>query len=217
MICTVQSEVSQTLTNQLIKARDLIDPITLPYVLATGKSELLVRDLFASQIDRSLCFGPETFVAREWRAHDLTVFESRGPIVVIEGKAWIHADVVSGNKLTSAKDSIKSKMLIDIEKINLTRKDYPDLQGYLSTFLVTCDSTNRMFPIYSPIKYEQKHSTSIRRFGSLKRVVEEGNCMFQQFIEKEFGATDIAKLEFFNGNYRNLDIQATMFLFKFAI
>jgi hypothetical protein len=217
VICTVQSEVSQTLTNQLIKARDLIDPITLPYVLATGKSELLVRDLFASQIDRSLCFGPETFVAREWRAHDLTVFESRGPIVVIEGKAWIHADVVSGNKLTSAKDSIKSKMLIDIEKINLTRKDYPDLQGYLSTFLVTCDSTNRMFPTYSPIKYEQKHSTSIRRFGSLKRVVEEGNCMFQQFIEKEFGATDIAKLEFFNGNYRNLDIQATMFLFKFAI
>jgi hypothetical protein len=47
--------------------------------------------------------------------------------------------------------------------------------------------------------------------------VEEGNFMFQQFIEKEFGATDIAKLEFFNGNYRNLDIQATMFLFKFAI
>jgi hypothetical protein len=213
----VQSEVSQTLAKQLIKARDLIDPITLPYVLATGKSELLVRDLFASQIDRSLCFGPETFVAREWRAHDLTVFESRGPIVVIEGKAWIHADIVSGNKLTSAKDSIKSKMLIDIEKINLTRKDYPNLQGYLSTFLVTCDSTNRMFPTHSPIKYEQKHSASIRRFGSLKRVVEEGNFMFQQFIEKEFGATDIAKLEFFNGNYRNLEIQATMFLFKFAI
>lgn len=217
MICAVQNEVSQTLTTQLLKARDLIDPITLPYVLATGKSELLVRDLFASQIDRSLCFGPETFVAREWRAHDLTVFGSKGPIVVIEGKAWIHADIVSGNKLTSGKDSIKSKMLIDIEKIDLTRRAYANLHCYLSTFLVTCDSTNRLFTTHSPIKYQQKHNAAIRRFGSLNKVAEQGNYIFQRFIEEDFGATDISKLVFFQGNYRNLDIQATIFLYKFAI
>ena len=217
VILKMHDDVNQKLKLQLAKSRDLIDAKTLPYVLATGKSELLVRDLFASQIDRSLCFGPDSFVAREWRAHDLTIFDDDIPIIIIEGKAWIHADIVSGQKLTSTRDSIKNNMYIDIEKINQTRRDFPGIHGYLSTLLVSCDSTKRQFDAYSPIKYEYKHRASIRRIGSLDAVVEQGNERFHGFIQTEFGATDITQFDFVHGSYRGLEVRATIFLFKFSL
>ena len=211
----MQPDISAKLFDEMVKSSQLVNKEALALIFSTGKSELFVRDLLAAQIDSSSVFGENSYVAREWSAHDLTIFDEDEPIAIIEGKAWIHADVVTEGKLWRGDRSLLFAMNRDLEKIRTTKERFPNTRSFLTTFLVTCDSSKRRFGGVNPITYGAKHRAAIKSHGQLDSLVSRSTRIFKEFAEQQWTDVEINSFVYLRERYRNMTVHADLFLLSF--
>ena len=202
------------LASAYLESARLIDSDSLAYALSTGKCELLVRDLVAAKLDMSFDSNKLSFVAREWKKHDLTIFVDDQPTTIIEGKAWIHADALSSNKLHGGKKPMLLEMMKDVEKIKQTRNLFPRVQGFLTTLLVTCDSLGRDFGKNNPVTYDYYHRNKIKQFGSRDTMIDNSNKTFTSFISERFPDCQAKNLKYFESDYRDMYVRADLFIIE---
>lgn len=205
---------TKNLVEAVRSARKLIDEKALAHALITGKCELLVRDLLAAQIDMTDARNEKIYSAREWRKHDLSIFQENELEVVVEGKAWIHADMLAEKKLNSGKKSVWASMKKDLLKLQKTKREFGSINTYLSTLLVTCDASNRDFVSVNPVKYDQKHQAAIRRYGNSDEVRGAGNRAFMSLVDSKLPSSTCHEIEFLDLNYRSIQVKADFFLIE---
>lgn len=211
----MSADIPSKLFAEIENSRQLVRKEVLSLVFSTGKSELFVRDLLAAQIDSSQAFGENSYVAREWSAHDLTIFDGELPIAIIEGKAWIHADVVNKRKLVSGDKSILFVMNRDLEKIRITKERFPKIRSFLTTLLVTCDSSGREFGGINPITYRQKHQSAIRSSGQFDSLISASNRVFKEFVQEHWSGVEINSFVYLHERYRDLTVHADLVCMSF--
>lgn len=208
----MNSNFTSILSTAIVESVDLIEKDVLSFTLSTGKCELLIRDLIATKLDQLDSHAHTCFAAREWRKHDLTVFHEDALVAIIEGKAWIHADILNESKLIKGKNSVLQAAKNDIHKIIETKNEFPHTKGYLTTLLVTCDSRQRFFTSNNPITYDAKHRRAISQYNDVENLVRNANLRYLNFISESFPSSKIQHIRYFQSTYREMYLSADIFV-----
>ena len=156
----------------------------MAFLFASGKSELEIRNQIALHLNRELKYPK--MVTREWKRHDLVIFDNEKPILVIEGKAWIHADVVSPKKLKVGKTSILHALKADIKKMKETSAKHPRIRQYITIVLSTTDVLDPFAPDEAKrlIKYGSTHKRGLVKFKSLLELQDTANQEMSKLLDK---------------------------------
>ena len=181
-------------------------PNDLAYLLATGKSELNLRDQLAIHLNKTLEFGEDEFVGREWRKHDLTINRGKSPLALIEGKSYIHYDAANKMHLENGKNTIKHDLERDLEKCHHSnKKSKLETKIFFTAILFTVEALNPEDYRHGDLTYGTYHRQGIRRFGTLPALRQEGNENLSGLLSR-YGTTHHVELS--PGHYRNLAVVA---------
>ena len=99
-----------------------VNPQSLAYLYATGKSELYARDLLSSYLNSSPDLPQNYFVGREWKRHDMTINNGPKPVLIVEGKSNTHYDAADIGRLLKNKVNMRKSAKDDLEKSGETLK-----------------------------------------------------------------------------------------------
>jgi hypothetical protein len=183
----------------------------LAFLFATGKCELEIRNQIAIHLNRTK--QPHQEIAREWARHDLAIFESGAPAVVVEGKAWLYADAVKEQKLLRGDKSIRHGLKADLKKLKATAKKYPGMQGYITMLVFSIDiwgeddSAERNVAI----KYESTHRQGLNKFDTLRNLSDRGRGNILDLLSK-YGTVVSSPIKV--GRYFGMEIAADFYLLK---
>ena len=178
----------------------------LAYLFATGKNELYLRDLLAVHLHNTLDLVDDDFVGREWRKHDLSINSGNSPMVLIEGKSYIHYDAANDTHLEGGKNTIKHDLEKDLAKCELTRsKSKGDAKIFFTAILFTVEVISPRSFRYKNLTYGQYHRQGIKKFGSLTALREKGNSNLTRLLSR-YGKTTSTQLQV--GQYRGLSVVA---------
>jgi hypothetical protein len=178
----------------------------LAYLFATGKNELYLRDLLATYLHNSLNLEGDEFVGREWRKHDLSINRGNIPLVVIEGKSYIHYDAANKVHLEGGKNTIKHDLEKDLAKCYLTNaKSKEEAKIFFTAILFTVGVNEVKDYRFKNLTYGQYHRQGINRFGSMSALRNEGNLNLQTLMSR-YGITTSIQLP--TGIYRGLSVVA---------
>ena len=204
---------SKFLLNSMKEARKKFSQEDLAYLFATGKNELVIRDLLATELHHKLELLGDEYVAREWHRHDLAVVKSEKPILLIEGKSWIHYDAANPVKLSEGKGTIREGLVLDIRKIRTTFKSKIDKKGFITVLLFTVgiDQNSENLIRKSEVTYGNYHAQGIKKFGSMDALVEKGNQNLISLLSK-YG--NVIHEKIVDSNYRNIPVRADFFVFE---
>jgi hypothetical protein len=175
----------------------LLPPDDLAFLYATGKNELLLRDLLAIHMSKSLELNSDEVVAREWKRHDLTVLKSGIPKLLIEGKVGIHLDAANPKKLLTAKKSMKADLENDINKMTKTLKNVSDGSAYITNALFTVEISKNADFNYGQVTYAKSHISGARKYKGYESLVVEArerlNSVLGNYGELSSGEIEIGK------------------------
>jgi trimethylamine:corrinoid methyltransferase-like protein len=170
-------------------------------MFATGKNELLLRDLLAAKLQRTLQLEPPFRIDREWRKHDLSLMNGQHPVAVIEGKSWIHANAANANKLLHSEKGIRQSLEADIAKMMKTKDDFPQMLTFASTVVFSIDTSGRKDDVSEAVKYSNEHRRGIEKFGSLEALREKSHSQLTDMM-KSYGSVDMFELSV--GTYQGM-------------
>lgn len=184
----------------------------MSFLFATGKVELIVRNLLAKSLSENLDLSDTQRVIREWSLHDLVILNSGSPEVILEGKAWIHADAVHPNKLDKGKAEIKNAFEKDVAKIQNTRLKYPQSRGFISTIFSSIDVIKGAPRVVELISYPKLHEAGIKSEGSFEDLHGRARSLFTEFLKTRPEVFDIKREILFVGIYEGMEIWVDVFL-----
>lgn len=212
---TSQNDISaQRLIEEVKRAIRYLDDKALAFLFSTGKVELIVRNLLAKSLSENLDLSDTQRVMREWSLHDLVILNSGSPEVILEGKAWIHADAVHPNKLDKGKAEIKKAFEKDVAKIQSTRLKYPKSRGFISTIFSSIDVTKGAPRVLELISYPKLHEAGIKSEGSFEDLHGMARSLFTDFLKKRPEVFDIKREILFVGIYEGMEIWVDVFLIE---
>ena len=178
----------------------------LAYLFATGKNELHLRDLLATHFHNTLNLEGDEFVGREWRKHDLSINRGNTPLVVIEGKSYIHYDAANKVHLEGGKNTIKHDLEKDLAKCHLTNgKSKEETKMFFTAILFTVEVNEVRDYRFKNLTYGQYHRQGINKFGSMQALRKAGNTNLQSLMSR-YGTTSSIHLP--TGQYRGLSVVA---------
>jgi len=197
---------SNYICQAMVAALKNVTPSDLAYLFATGKNELHLRDLLAIHFHNSLKLEGDEFVGREWRKHDLSINSGNSPLVVIEGKSYIHYDAANKMHLEGGKNTIKHDLEKDLAKCHASNsKSKVETKIFFTAILFTVEVLNSGDYRYKNLTYGQYHKQGIKKFGSLTELRKEGNKNLSGLLA-QYGETSAIELR--SGAYRNLSVVA---------
>lgn len=200
----MNQELTVDTVSEMMKASlAAINREDLAHLFATGKNELLLRDLLASYMHRTLKLEGEEFVAREWKKHDLAIVNGFEPIAIIEGKSWAHFDSINQHKLLRAEKSVERALLQDIQKMRVTTEGHPKCKKFISTILFSVEVA-RDFPLaYGQLTYGSGHKGGVKKMGSFEELVIAGRGNLQA-LYSQYGQIAVNSLEV--GTFLNMKV-----------
>ncbi len=182
----------------------------LAFLFATGKSELELRTQIALHLNREKDFNQT--VAREWNRHDLALFHNGLPVVVVEGKSWLHADAVNQKKLMKGSKSIRHGIEEDLKKLEKSYNSFPELNTYITMLNFSIDVRRRDDSYKNAeIKYESTHLKGLKEFGSLEDLAGHGRSRITNLLG-EYGTVKRIPLKV--GSYLNMPMEADFYLLQ---
>ena len=184
-------------------------PKDLAFMFATGKSEGYLRDVLGSYLNSHLNLENFQHVTREWKKHDLSVMESKQPLVIIEGKSWISHDAYRISKLLKDKKSIFNGSFSDALKLIKTKKRYPLSKIFISTLIYGVDVDQLNDYEKFNVTYAESHAKGITSAGTFDELISQARSHATLF-HIEFGATRRLPIEV--GTYHGMRIEADFYL-----
>ena len=182
----------------------------LAFLLATGKSELEIRTQIALHLNREKDFNQS--VAREWNRHDLALFHNGLPVVVVEGKSWLHADAVNEKKLMKGSKSIRHGIEEDLKKLEKSYNTFPELSTFITMLNFSIDVRRRDDSYKNAeIKYESTHLKGLKEFGSLEDLAGNGRSRISNLLS-EYGT--VKRIPIKVGSYLNMPMEADFYLLQ---
>lgn len=207
----MEYENIENLSEICMKAIHEINPDDLAFLFATGKSELEIRTQIAIYLNRHR--GSREIIAREWNRHDLAIIIDGEPTLLIEGKSWLHADVVKRSKLLKGSKSIKSGLEEDIKKLKLTHKNHPRVNCFISmiNFSIDVNALDSKKHKNVHLKYEKTHRQGLKGYGSLSELASAGRSQVTELLNK-YG--NVKRTPILVSEYLNVGIIADFYLLQ---
>ena len=194
------------------KAVAEMDSQAMSFLFANGKVELVVRNLLA----RKLAEIPEKLenqlVVREWKKHDLVILKDGEPELILEGKAWIHADATHPSKLDKGRAEIKNAFEKDLQKIRETQKLHPQARGFISILFSSIDTSRCSDQMAQLVGYPALHKAGIKQAGSFEELHGLGRSYATRFLQEREEVGDIKREVIFTGNYLGMDLWVDIFV-----
>jgi len=200
-----------SMMNLMVAAISEIDPDDLAFLFATGKSELEVRNQIALYLNRHS--QGDQVVTREWHRHDLAVLEFGNPMILVEGKSWIHADAVSPSKMYAGKRSIINGLETDIKKMQHTDDDRGIVNQFITMMLFTVDvhGSSKKRVQEAAITYADSHKRGIKSHKNVTELSSRGRRALSDLLEN-YGMFKWATLE--TGSFHEFKVTADLFLLQ---
>lgn len=189
------------------------DPFELAGLFASGKSELDIRTIIQRHFLNST--SNNFVVTREWQRHDFAILKDGNPILVVEGKSWIHRNPTQKIKWTNREDSIRRGFEQDANKLKLLKSKYPDVNTYISTLLFSVDVTDlsQLEIDKLAIKYGNEHRIALHEMGNFQELISRGREIMLDFLEQQ-GATKLQTMKV--ESYHELNVEVDLFLTKIS-
>jgi hypothetical protein len=192
-----------------------VDPKSLAYLYATGKSELYARDLLSSFINNLPDFPNNYFVGREWKRHDMTINNGELPVLIVEGKSNTHYDAANKGRLLKNDTNMRKSVQDDVRKSKDTLRKAYGKKGAAPIVI-----TNLLFGVDLDPKYDLKlyeigyaaeFRKAIKKHGSFDQMVENARTGVKDMLS-EFGEVAYAPIEC--GTYRGMRVVIDFFAMK---
>lgn len=202
---------SEKLLDFMSNSLERLHPDDIAFLFATGKNELLFRDMLASYMSRKLLLEKNEFVAREWKKHDLAVVRESEPLILIEGKSWIHYDAANKVKLARGPKSVKAAMETDIEKMRRQKKKHPAMRSFITNILFTVEVKDNSPLEYGHLTYGQYHRQGGRKLGSFDALASKGVSNLVELMS-DYGV--VAHASFPIGKYSDMHVHLDFFVME---
>lgn len=203
---------SDFLMQSVIKAGHSLDESAMAFLYSTGKVELVLRNLLAAELVKTLELKRDEQIEREWKRHDLVLLKDKKATVIIEGKAWLHADVIHPTKLDRGGAEIKVAFEKDLEKIRNTQIEHPDAIGYITIILSSIDVSNCGKQLAKLISYPNLHKRGIRDAGDFENLHSTARSLLTQFLTNRPEVIGIKRAPLFTGEYESMEVWVDFFI-----
>jgi hypothetical protein len=189
-----------------------VDPQSLAYLYATGKSELYARDLLSAHLNTFSDLPQNYFVGREWKRHDMTINNGPRPVLIVEGKSNTHFDAADKGRLLKNKVNMRKSAKDDLKKSEETLKS---IYGRRDAAPIVI--TNLLFgidldPAYDlklhEIGYAEEFRKAIKKHGGFNAMVDKARTNVNSMLS-EFG--DVAFTPIECGTYRGMKVVIDFF------
>jgi hypothetical protein len=195
----------------MVEAIGEIKPDDLAYLFATGKSELEIRNAIALHMHKHT--QGQQVISREWKRHDLAVLEFGKPRIVVEGKSWVHADAADSKKLVEGEKSIRHGLHNDLEKLEVTRNEFPNVSTFITMILFTVDLQGATPSQLNEaqVKYAPTHLRGIKKHSDAVELAGRGRGALSHFLN-DYGVIKRHPLNV--GRYLRFPVEADFFLLQ---
>jgi len=191
-----------------------MDKKAMTFLFANGKVELVVRNLLARKLVENPEISNEYLVVREWNKHDLVLLKDGRPEMILEGKAWIHADAIHPSKLDKGQAEIKNAFEKDLQKIRDTQKNHPGARGFISIIFSSIDTSRCSEQDAQLVGYPSLHKAGIKQAGSFEELHGLGRSLATRFLQEREEVGDIKREIMFTGNYLGMDLWVDIFVIE---
>ena len=203
---------SNFLMQSAIKAGQSLDESAMAFLYSTGKVELVLRNLLAAELVNTLKLNRDEQIEREWKLHDLVLLKGKRATHIIEGKAWLHADVTHPKKLDQGGAEIKVAFEKDLLKIRNTQLEHPEAIGYITIILSSIDVSNCETQTSKLISYPSLHKRGIKDAGNFKNLHSTARSLLTDFLENRPEVLGIKHERLFTGKHLGMEVWVDFFV-----
>lgn len=196
------------------KAAHALNSEAMSFLFATGKVELILRNLMAVELNKDMQQTETEHVMREWKKHDLVILDGEKPRDVIEGKAWLHADVIHPSKLDKGSAEIKKAFEKDLLKIRQTQSLYPDCNGFITILLSAIDVSECDWRTAKLVSYPELHMRGIKDAGNFEELHGLARSYLTEFLRNRPEVMQIKRSPLFEGSYEGMEIAVDFFVLE---
>ena len=207
-----QLDDSNFLMQSAIKAGHSLDESAMAFLYSTGKVELVLRNLLAAELVKSLNLDKDDQIEREWKRHDLVLLKGKKATHIIEGKAWLHADVTHPTKLDRGGAEIKVAFEKDLRKIRNTQLEHPEAIGYITIILSSIDVSNCGKQLAKLVSYPNLHKRGIKDAGDFENLHSTARSLLTNFLDNRQEVIGIKSELLFTGKHSGMEVRVDFFV-----
>ena len=207
-----QLDDSNFLMQSAIKAGHSLDESAMAFLYSTGKVELVLRNLLAAELVKSLKLDKDEQIEREWKRHDLVLLKGKKATHIIEGKAWLHADVTHPTKLDRGGAEIKVAFEKDLRKIRNTQLEHPEAIGYITIILSSIDVSNCGKQLAKLVSYPNLHKRGIKDAGDFENLHSTARSLLTNFLDNRQEVIGIKRELLFTGKHSGMEVWVDFFV-----
>ena len=207
-----QLDDSNFLMQSAIKAGHSLDESAMAFLYSTGKVELVLRNLLAAELVKSLKLDKDEQIEREWKRHDLVLLKGKKATHIIEGKAWLHADVTHPTKLDRGGAEIKVAFAKDLQKIRNTQLEHPEAIGYITIILSSIDVSNCGKQLAKLVSYPNLHKRGIKDAGDFENLHSTARSLLTNFLDNRQEVIGIKRELLFTGKHSGMEVWVDFFV-----
>jgi hypothetical protein len=207
-----QLDDSNFLMQSAIKAGRTLDESAMAFLYSTGKVELVLRNLLAAELVDALKLNRDEQIEREWKRHDLVLLKGKKATHIIEGKAWLHADVTHPTKLDRGGAEIKVAFEKDLLKIRNTQLEHPEAIGYITIILSSIDVSNCGTQLAKLISYPNLHKRGIKDAGNFENLHSAARSLLTDFLNNRPEVLGIKSEPLFTGKHSGMEVWVDFFV-----
>jgi hypothetical protein len=207
-----QLDDSNFLMQSVIKAGHSLDASAMAFLYSTGKVELVLRNLLAAELVNTLKLNKDEQIEREWKRHDLAFLKGKKATHIIEGKAWLHADVTHPTKLDRGGAEIKVAFEKDLLKIRNTQVEHPEAIGYITIILSSIDVSNCGTQLAKLISYPNLHKRGIKDAGSFENLHSTARGLLSDFLNNRPEVLGVTHKPLFTGKHSGMEVWVDFFV-----
>lgn len=207
-----QLDDSNFLMQSTIKAGRSLDESAMAFLYSTGKVELVLRNLLAAELVKTLKRNKDEQIEREWKRHDLVLLKGKKATHIIEGKAWLHADVTHPTKLDRGGAEIKVAFEKDLLKIRNTQLEHPEAIGYITIILSSIDVSNCGKQLAKLVSYPNLHKRGIKDAGDFENLHSTARSLLTDFLNNRPEVLGIKREPIFTGKHSGMEVWVDFFV-----
>jgi hypothetical protein len=207
-----QLDDSNFLMQSAIKAGHSLEESAMAFLYSTGKVELVLRNLLAAELVKTLKLNRDEQIEREWKRHDLVLLKGKKATHIIEGKAWLHADVTHPTKLDRGGAEIKVAFEKDLLKIRNTQLEHPEAIGYITIILSSIDVSNCGKQLAKLVSYPNLHKRGIKDAGSFENLHSTARSLLTEFLINRPEVVGVKREPLFTGKHSGMEVWVDFFV-----